>query len=154
MPLMPAYLPTESESLLCAHLASRAATLLANPASARDDQISLQNIFRLLEMYRFDTFLDVTPKGVLELGEGPSSAEAVLAEGELLKLALDAASASAFPGATKAKVVEMLEALISQIAMGSGSDQDAITQAKRFFEELARACGPSRRQPHDQPRPA
>lgn len=147
MPLMPVFLPTESESILCAHLASRAATLLADPAHARADQISLQNIYRLLEMYRFDAFLDVTPKGVLELGEGTIGSEAAGPEGDSLKQALDAASASAFPGVAKAQVVESLEGLISQIATGLGPEQGAILQAKRFFEELARACTPHKQLP-------
>lgn len=115
------------------HLATRAVTLLADAAHARADQIALQNMYRLLEMYRFDAFVEDTTSGVFEH--------------RLLKEALDAASASAFPGVSKDRVTELLDDLIAQFANGLVRDQGVVMQGKRFFEELAHACSSQKRRP-------
>jgi len=143
MSIMPAYLPRNTSSLLCGLLASSAANLFTDPKQISADPVSLQNIYRLLEMYRFDAFIDVSPRGVLELGEAGEEVEINESDGELLKHALDTARNAAYPGIETQAVVSTLEKHISDLVqhpeVTAGRNSSETAKAKRFFEELARA---------------
>ena len=133
---MPNFVPLQSTDFACEILARRAAALLQNPSTA-NDEVALQNIYRLLEMYRYDEFVDVAPRGVLALEQGSSMVDESDVEADTLKRALDAAREEAYPGQTKASVVDALEGLVKAIAQQAGEMRDAAS-ARNFFELLAR----------------
>jgi hypothetical protein len=142
MALMPAFLPRESSALLTRDFAIHAAHLFQDPQQAGEDKVSLQNIYRLLELYRFDAFAGYVPRGILDVGMGhdpEGDDDAMVTEGDALKTALDAAKARVFPQIEKQAVVEQLEQLVRALAGRIVPNAADLQQAKRFFEELATA---------------
>jgi hypothetical protein len=139
MTLMPTFLSKESSALLARDLALRAEELFATPAQVAPDEVSLQNIFRLLEMYRFNAFMGYSPRGVLEVREVRRRPEVNAADGEVLRHALDAARNAVFPNDDKQDVVLRLEQLVSAVAGQATLDPAELQKAKRFFQEVATA---------------
>lgn len=139
MALTPAYNPRESSAFLCQDLASAAVTLFRDPQAAGTDKVALQNIYRLLEMYRFDAFVGYNPKGVLELRKVSAGAEVNIAGGEILRRALDIAKNTVFPNTEKEIVVDRLERLVSEMARQDALDMGEQQNASRFFQELSTA---------------
>ncbi len=145
MPLMPEFVPARASDFVCRQLAIRAVALLDDPTGPEDD-VELQNIFRLLEMYRYDEFLDVVPRGVLELDQTGPRARDIRIEGESLKRALDNASETAFPGQPRINVVDTLEGLLAALAQKAADrvlDAATAARAKVFFERLASNLQPA-----------
>jgi hypothetical protein len=96
-------------------------------------------MFRLLEMYRFDSFVGYTPRGILEVRDIRRRSDVNALAGGLLKRALDEAKDRVFPQMEKQLVVELLERIIRAIARRTQLDAAELLQAKRFFAELATA---------------
>lgn len=137
MPLMPNTFPAAASETAFGSLALRAATLFVQPANASPDQTALQNLYRLLEMYRFDAFSSVTPRGVLDVrGPARQFGQGIPDPGAIRK-ALDSAKQTAFPDETKEAAVDILEGVVRDFAQNSVSEQQARERAKTFFEALA-----------------
>lgn len=139
MTLMPAFLPKESSALLTREFAIHAAELLQDPQHAGEDEVSLQNIYRLLEMYRFDAFVGYTPKGILDIRDIRRRSDVNAVAGGVLKRALDEAKERVFPQVAKEAVVDLLERIVSALAGRTAHNPVEMQQARRFFEELATA---------------
>jgi hypothetical protein len=143
MALMPAFRPRESSARMTRDFAIHAAGLLDNPQAASDDEVSLQNIYRLLEMYRFDSFVAYSPKGILEGQDLRRQTDVNASAGTLLKRALDQAKERVFPALDRQHAVELLERTISAIAGSAPPNPAELQHTKRFFEELATALKPA-----------
>lgn len=99
------------------------------PASA---EIPLENLFRLLEMYRFNAFSDESRSGVLDLENyEPYPTE----EGWYKNVvrALDLARSEAFNAIPKGDAITELEDALRQIATNGDLSSQKQSRAKRFF---------------------
>ena len=143
MTLVPAFFSKEASALLTRDLALHAEKVFATPAQAVADEVSLQNIYRLLEMYRFNAFVGYSPRGVLEVRELRRRPEISPADGEMLKRALDSAKAAVFPDDNKQDVVRRLEQLVSALAEQAALDPSERQRARQFFQEIATALRPA-----------
>jgi hypothetical protein len=136
---MSTFLSKESSALLTRDLALHAEKLFATPSQIVADEVSLQNIYRLLEMYRFNAFVGYSPRGVLEVQETRRRPEVNAVDGEALKHALDIAKDAVFPNDNKQDVVLKLEQLVSAVAGQVTPDPGELQKARQFFREVATA---------------
>ena len=142
--------PIDHSDLLCKRYASAVTGYFDNPAAAKDPvaQVPLENVFRVLEMYRYDAFADEHRKGVLALethdGEGfdPSFAGAWHTH---IKEALDKAASEVF-GASSSKdtVVPRLQESLRSLVRGQTATFAALNVGRSFFQKFSETlAGPA-----------
>lgn len=142
MSIISAYEPDKS-NFLCKRFASLAVEYFEKPDAAKTPaaRVPLENLFRVLEMYRNDTFSDKNRRGVLELGELQGIAFFNAGEDTWyreIKSALGNAMQSTFGEATpKDQAVKELQGAIRWLVKGDAlPDQSSPGRAREFFGRL------------------
>jgi hypothetical protein len=137
----------DMSNYLCKRFATLASSYFDHPAEARSNaaQVPLENLFRVLEMFRNETFSDETRKGVLAL-ENPSSLTIRESQDgpwhKQIQVAIHESIASTFgQGASeKAAANELQNALRRLVTEETLPPGDAtIARAKNFFTQLSTA---------------
>jgi hypothetical protein len=135
--------PSDHSDLLCKRYAAAVTTYFDNPAAAKEPvaQVPLENVFRVLEMYRYDAFLDEHRKGVLGM-EGDDDLGDLRHEGSWhvnIKVALENAMSEVFGTAEKEVVVSQLQAALRMlVAEPPAKPADSCRQFfVKFSERLA-----------------
>jgi hypothetical protein len=108
---------------LAKRFAGLAASYMDNPAAATDPvaRVPLENLFRILEMYRYDAFEDEDRSGVLALKgfDSPQPAALSVTQGPwhaAILAALENARRSVFPADTKEEAVQRLQDGLRQLS--------------------------------------
>jgi hypothetical protein len=136
----------DSSSFLCKRFASLAVQYFDEPASAKSQvaRVPLENLYRVLEMYRNDAFSDDSRSGILDLGEIQTRAFVGVADDHWykdIKSALTGAVQNTFEGVTKDEAVDDLQSSLRWLASGgeTAPRDEKITRARSFFDQLHNA---------------
>ncbi|NTZ82544.1 hypothetical protein FCJ61_05885 [Burkholderia metallica] len=142
MSIVSSYEPDKS-SFLCKRFASLAVHYFDEPEAAKSQvaRVPLENLFRVLEMYRNDAFADDSRVGILELGEVQNRPFAGLGEDlwyEGIQHALGSAVREAFNDVSKEEAVEDLQSSLRWLVKGGdlANREEKLTRARFFFDRL------------------
>jgi len=136
---------TYIEPELSHYLYKRNANVAINHISAKEKilvpfkQVPIENLFRLLEMYRYDAFSDEERPGVLDIHSNPAPA----CEPWHIRIeqALETAKRQVYGERTREEVVAELERVLRWIVSigdaGSGSKE----RASKFFKQFIKEAG-------------
>lgn len=141
MPLIPDTFRATNPAAIFGSLAARAAVLFGEPEGATLDSSALQNVYRLLEIYRYDAFSNITPSGVLQTRDPPQQQAMANAEG--IKAAMDAARQEAFPETPKDAAITELQSVVRALATKTAAQPEAMAKTRTFFEMLAQNLRPA-----------
>jgi hypothetical protein len=136
----------DKSDFLCKRYASMATSYFDRPEDAAfpTAQVPLENLFRVLEMYKNNTFSDESRKGVLALNDAVGSRLKVPAEDSWqinIKSAMHRALEVSFVDVSEDEAVKELQnALRWLVVPGDLPDRaGAVERAKVFFNELSSA---------------
>lgn len=139
-------LADDKSDFLCKRYASMATSYFDRPEDAAFPaaQVPLENLFRVLEMYKNDTFSDEPRKGVLALNDAAGSRPGVLAKDSWqinIKSAMHHAFEVSFADVSEDEAVEELQSALRWLVVpGDIPDHArAVGRAKAFFSELSSA---------------
>jgi hypothetical protein len=128
----------DDSAALAKRFAALAASYVDDPVAAKSEtaKVPLENIFRILEMFRYDAYADEFRRGVLML-EGPGRRP----KGQVgsshwhtaIARALDKALASTFASVTKDEAIEALENDLRNLASSGSLPVDHAQRVKTFF---------------------
>lgn len=142
MSIMSSYRPDNS-SARYRRFAQLAYSCANEPKIAKktDNQIPLESLFRLLEMYRFDAYKDEVYSGVLDLRSSKENSHHPLAKSwhESIKVALDKAIQISFEGKSKEEAVKELETILYLMSNKKTLTTAQQTEAKVFFGSFSQA---------------
>jgi hypothetical protein len=122
-----------------AHLAS---TYFDRPEEAKAPaaRIPLENLFRILQMLRYDAFSDEPRSGVLDLRSLNTQALPSVVEGQWhdrIKKALNESIDVAFSGTAKEAAIDQIQSVLRWLATTENAPSAEIrAKAKQFFERL------------------
>jgi hypothetical protein len=137
----------EQSDGLARRFAFLAARYFDEPSEARTPaaKIPLENLFRMLQMFRYDAFSDEPRGGILELeGFGDPSRTEQHEEGWHLKMqaAIATALAEIFGGASKEDAVTQVQSSLSWLATSNDPPpQEVRDRTKAFLERFRAALG-------------
>jgi hypothetical protein len=112
------------------------------PAAEDIRRAYLQNVVRLLEMYRFETLRRTTPRAVLDRSQVSSnSLRREREENELVANALESAHQRVYPDLTRDELVLHLKGLFSQLYREElhNLTREEMRKARSFLESFAAA---------------
>jgi hypothetical protein len=124
-------------------LASMALDCIANPAVARDREVALNNVYRLLESYRVNRFFgaDLPRQGIQNEAQKLSLKRPVERHVKEVREALEHARKTAFGDASKDDAVQKLESVLRSVAYPDVEEDRATPEdqqkATHFFRALA-----------------
>lgn len=129
----------DHSSSLAKRFAGLAMSYMDDPSAAKNPvaQVPLENLFRILEMYRYGTFEDEERNGVLALEGFDSPLPRVRAERSAWHThildALEKARQEVFPKETKDAAVEQLEDGLRQLSRNGRIDDPLADHVRGFF---------------------
>lgn len=141
MPII-SMLEDDQSNTVCKVYAEQTLDLLTKGKAAdQAAEVPLANIFRLLEMYRYDAFEDERRSGVLALAElGKPSAHRSQPWYTEIKCALDKAVQAVFKNQTRETAVEELQDVLQKLAAAQlGAGTVDIEKHRQFYRELSAA---------------
>jgi hypothetical protein len=137
----------DMSNFLCKRFASLASSYFDAPAAARSPaaQVPLENLFRVLEMYKNETFSDESRKGVLAL-ESPGSLSRHQVESKdwhkKIQAAVHDSISTAFAqGISDKLAADELQDSLRKLIGDTPVDRNdaAVARAKNFFTQLSSA---------------
>jgi hypothetical protein len=129
-------------------LASRYATLVADYFDHPDQactpaaSVPLENLFRMLEMYRYGAFSDEGRRGVLAMvsrSESTSVRPSLPSWHEPIERALNKALTDTFADVSKEEAVVSLQNSLRLLVSNKGPDATKTVTAKQFFTNFSQA---------------
>lgn len=142
MSILAVYEPDQSNAL-CKQFATLTSSYLDHPeqAKALSARVPLENLYRLLEMYRYDAFSDVNRRGVLALERQEDQFSTRFSDAPWhtdIQSAINAAVDEAYAGVAKTAAVQELQEAIRWLANQKvgAADQTKIAKAKTFFTKF------------------
>lgn len=133
----------DQSSLLAKRFAGLATSYMDDPVAAKDPvaRVPLENLFRILEMYRYDAFEDEERRGVLALEGFDSPLLMVRREQSSwytpILDALEKARQAEFPAEPKDDVVERLEDGLRQLSSDGRIADPLANHFRGFFTKFA-----------------
>jgi hypothetical protein len=130
---------------LAKRFASLATSYIDDPALARSEtaKVPLENLFRILEMFRYDAFADESRRGVLALGgfgqrptPRPRSSWHITIEAALQKALSDS-----FASVPKAAAIEELQSSLRDLAQKGELSAAQAQKLKAFFKVFGANLG-------------
>ena len=132
----------DDSTALAKQFASMAAGYVDNPPNTEADPaalVPLENVFRLLEMFRYDAFADESREGVLAMN-APDQIYRVRVETkpwhEQIAQALQTALQQAYVGKPKEAAIDELQDGIRELVMSHPLDANVANRARTFFTVL------------------
>ena len=131
----------DNSAALARRFASLAREYFENPAAAKNTsaQVPLENIFRLLEMFRYGSFEDETRSGVLALQSLEPERASPLNDTSwhtTIEVALKRAVSEAYGNVDKTEAIDQLEDSLRWLATGKKVPEDTLERAREFFEKF------------------
>lgn len=129
----------DNSPALAKRFASIARGYFENPSVAKDTsaQVPLENIYRMLEMFRYGSFEDESRRGVLALQGLESNPELSLSHSTWhapIEVALEGAVAKTYGNVQKDEVIDELEGSLRWLVTGKDVPDDAmLRRAREFF---------------------
>ena len=135
---------TDKSGVLAKRYALLAAEFFDRPEQARTNgaRVPLENLFRILEMYRRNAFSDDRRQGVLAMvsqNENYSIRPTETAWHSEIKTALEEAMANTFAGTSKEDAVLSLQCSLRWLAKPDNAQPGNVDSAKRFFSRFSEA---------------
>lgn len=141
------FLQADRSDLLAKRFAYLASTYFDHPEDAREPaaKIPLENLFRMLQMFRYDAFSDEPRSGVLEL-RGLDQHCNLTGSDQLwhqqIESALKTALAEAFGNTPKGEAIENVQSVLAWLAVdGPAPSDDVRTRSRKFLERFLAALG-------------
>lgn len=132
----------DESTTLAKQFASMAAEYVDNPPDVEADPaalVPLENVFRLLEMFRYDAFADESREGVLAMN-APDQIYRFRVETkpwhEQIATALQIALTEAYDGQPKEAAIDELQSGIRELVQSHDLDPKVACRAKAFFTTL------------------
>lgn len=132
----------DNSAALAKRFASLARGYFDDPSIAKNKsaQITLENLYRMLEMYRYDSFEDESRRGVLALQgiENTAGDQSNDAQWHIpIESALTHAVSAAFGDIDKDDAIDQLEGSLRWLATGEdGPTVDTLQKARAFLQEF------------------
>ena len=131
----------DRSGMMYKRFASLASSYLDTPEEARrpTDHVPLENLFRLLEMYRYDAFSDESRTGILAIENANDHFVMHPAENVWhtnIKNALNGAIQTVFVNTPKDQAVEELEETLRSLSNNGDIEPDNLERAKSFFKKF------------------
>ena len=128
----------DNSAALAKRFAYLAAGYLESPSTARKEsaQVALENLYRLLEMFRYDSFEDESRRGVLAFEGLESNAKAsfrATSWHSSIESALRKSLDEAFGHVQKDVAIDQLQACLRSLVKGEPLQADAAQRAKGFL---------------------
>lgn len=137
----------DQSDVLCRRFAHLASTYLDMPEQARkaEAQVPLENLFRLLQMFRYEAFSDPARSGILAL-RSITPPEPYVAEKPWhteIEAALNAALIEVFgPNVSKDAAIDQIQTSLRWLATsGEPPPDDVRDRSKAFMSKLISALG-------------
>jgi hypothetical protein len=135
---------TDKSGVLAKRYALLAAEFFDRPEQARTNgaRVPLENLFRILEMYRRNAFSDDRRQGVLAMvsqNENYSVSPAETAWHSEIKTALEEAMANTFAETSKEDAVLSLQRSLRWLAKPDDVQPENVDSAKSFFSRFSEA---------------
>jgi hypothetical protein len=141
MPIMAAH--GQNDARVAARLlVSTAVDCIRDPAMARDREVALNNVYRLLEAFRLNPFFGMeAPTRRAQQGAAEMLAVTPPLERHVkdVRQALDQAIAAAFAGQTKQQAIDVVEKVLRGVVYPQDyaqPSQEEKNHVARFFEEV------------------
>jgi hypothetical protein len=132
----------DDSTALAKQFASMAAGYVDNPPKTEEDPtalVPLENVFRLLEMFRYDAFADESREGVLAM-DAPDQIYRMRVETkpwhEQIAQALQTALQQAYASQPKEAAIDELQEGIRELVKSRPLDANVANRAKTFFTAL------------------
>jgi hypothetical protein len=133
----------DASDILCRRFAVMTTEFLETPERARvvEAHVPLENLFRVLQMFRYGAFADEPRSGILA---HQTESASVLAEDEewhnRIEAALNSALETSFHGVPKDLAIDELQTTLRWLAeSGSEPSIDVRDRSKTFFQSLSTA---------------
>jgi len=127
----------DDSAQLAKRFALLATTYIDDPGAAKSGKarVPLENLFRLLEMFRYDAFADETRRGVLALDRFGQrlTPQATQAWHAPIVMALERALCESFAQVPKAQAIEELQSSLRELAAGASLLPSRAQKMKTFF---------------------
>lgn len=135
------FIDSEFSDRLAKRYASLVLSYFESPDDAKipDARIPLENLYRILQMYRYDDFSDECRSGILELGEAIENADFSPQKKcwhENIESALNRAFDSAYEDVPKAVAVGHVQTALSWLASANVDPVDDIEKPKQFLNQF------------------
>ncbi len=133
----------DRSDLLCKRYASLVSSYIDHPEHGRTStaRVPLENLFRVLQMLRYEAFSDERRNGVLALEGLPSNVSALTSDErwhERIQQALTDALADAFADTARDEAISEVESTLRWLASGNPTPStDSVAKSKRFFGRLS-----------------
>ena len=128
----------DNSAALAKRFASQTRGYFDNPLAAKDNaaKVPLENVYRMLEMFRYDAFEDESRRGVLALENVDETLIGNLdhsAWHTAILTALNRALTEAFGGSSKGEAIDTLEDSLRRLIKGDEMPAETKQRAKGFF---------------------
>lgn len=124
-------------------LAIVARDCIVDPGSAASHQVALNNVFRLLEVYRVNPFFGLEPR-IQHFPPRGTAAISLLPRAERrvkdVQVAFDQVVGAVFPGQSKDEAIRVIETVLRAVAypeQGSSPSEDDRSKVGKFFDRVA-----------------
>lgn len=132
----------DDSTALAKQFASMTAGYIDNPPNTEADPatlVPLENVFRLLEMFRYDAFADESHEGVLAMN-APDQMYSLRVETQpwhvQIAQALQTALLQAYEGQSKDEAIDELQDGIRELVKSHSLNVNVAHRAKKFFTAL------------------
>ena len=137
---------TDKSDFLYRRFATLASSYLDKPETAREPsaKVPLENLFRLLEMFRYDAFSDERRSGVLAVDNVDINVATHPAEEAWhtkIEKALNHAMSNVYGNTSKEEAIRELEGVLSWLAVDGDIDNEIQEKAKQFFISFLKEMG-------------
>jgi hypothetical protein len=139
--------PLEHSVLLCRRFATLASSYFDDPeqASAPAARVPLENLFRILQMFRYDAFSDERRSGVLAIGSAPEHPVLQLNDENWhtkIQSALGNALSNSFAGIPKEDAIHQIQTSLRWLATNEDAPPvGARSRSKSFLDHLTADLG-------------
>lgn len=128
----------DNSAALAKRFAMLAEGYLDNPSAGKSEsaRVALENIFRMLEMFKYDAFADENRRGVLALGNSEFKSRRDLNDVNWhtnIECALKEAFKLNYADLDKVEAVEKLQENLRRLALGKENSPEELKRAKSFF---------------------
>jgi hypothetical protein len=139
--------PLEQSALLCKRFATLVSSFFDAPeqASAPAARVPLENLFRILQMFRYDAFSDERRSGVLAIGTAPEHPALQLDDENWhtrIETALGNALSNTFAGIPKEDAIQQIQTSLRWLATNRDAPPvDTRSRSKSFLDHLTADLG-------------
>jgi hypothetical protein len=131
----------DDSDVLAKRFAAIALTYFNQAAAVREgaSRVPLENLYRLLQMYRYNSYSDEPANGVLALEDDADRSQAFLESGpwqNAISAALGTSLHDTFQGVDPNDAIDQLQSSLRAVARGEAILDESSRQARAFFQRF------------------